>query len=563
MTYQLLKDGLPLGVGTSWLEQDAKDDFYPDPIGYRDIAAYQEDFLALREHEIFQIHNVPFWKPVVPKSRGMLREAVFLHPSHRVLYLSVLRHFLPKLDARLLAEAYSYRHDTPGEPDRYPFGRRIDRWKDFQNDFRTAALDDACGAVLLTDLAAFYDHISCEALVGRILALLPPPHEPLDEAVADLLKRLLLMWGHDGHNLPQNYDPSSFFGSLYLHEIDKEMSEGGARYFRWVDDIRLVAENRKETLKELHRLQRTLGRHRLFLQTAKTDIVEKGTPRFAKLMDVSDDVLIGRAEDVIASADCDRISELCEELFERLEFHGGPNGFDRKFRAIANRLLAAAAFPDLAQDILQRLQGFVLPRLGSHPERSDYWVRMLVAYPSSELDAALVQHLHSTPSLFDWQRFHLWRLANSLPGRFSQELERAAHREADRRDIPQVAAQAIVCLGHKLENDTRQQLFGRHFTAQRSYPVQRAVLIATQELPSAVREPLYARAVQMNRQHTELVRYLSELKEPDYGALTPLPQRACAEEPEERELVIASGVGLVEGARIEFRLTTDFVLGYE
>ena len=53
--YQLLKRNLSLDVALSWLAQDCKDDFYPDPINYSDIELYSENYLSHREHRFLQI----------------------------------------------------------------------------------------------------------------------------------------------------------------------------------------------------------------------------------------------------------------------------------------------------------------------------------------------------------------------------------------------------------------------------------------------------------------------------------------------------------------------------
>lgn len=246
---------------------------------------------------------------------------------------------------------------------------------------------------------------------------------------------------------------------------------------------------------------------------------------------------------------------MVERLFQALERHSEPDGNDRKFRAIANRILEAAQFEGLAEEILPRLQAFVIPRLTTHPERSDYWVKLLVTHPSDDLDEVLVELLNTSPSVFDWQRFHLWRLVNSLPGPIPEQLLVAARTEAGRNTSPPVAAQAIVAWGHHAENDGREQIFHRHFTPQRPYLIQRAALIAIQELQDALRSRLYTSAVQTQAEHTELVAYLSEREHPLYGEISVRPARQCTEQPREIEVAMRRGVGLIEGQRTTFRLS--------
>ena len=77
--YQLLKRNLSLDVALSWLAQDCKDDFYPDPINYSDIELYSENYLSHREHRFLQLDTYPNRREYVPKKSGMLREAIWLH----------------------------------------------------------------------------------------------------------------------------------------------------------------------------------------------------------------------------------------------------------------------------------------------------------------------------------------------------------------------------------------------------------------------------------------------------------------------------------------------------
>jgi len=223
MNYPLLKKSLDLRTAVSWMPTDSDDDFFPDPIGWRDLRQYPEEFIARREHRILQPDALAHITEYVPKKSGMLREAVWLHPSHRVLYLSVLHRLLPRLDSLLSAEVYSYRTDHADDPNVYPFDRKMDRWKDFHNDFRRAALDANAGAVLVTDLASYFDHTNVDQLGSRIEAMLAGTMDDGDREAVDFLKRLLKMWGFEGFGMPHNLDPSSFFGSVYLHNVDREM----------------------------------------------------------------------------------------------------------------------------------------------------------------------------------------------------------------------------------------------------------------------------------------------------------------------------------------------------
>src|SRR4030042_4123732 len=96
--YALLKSSLNLSVAVGWLSEDSKDDFFPDAFMFRDVHNVKADYLEQRQHRILQADVIPSIMEYTPKANGMLREAIWLHPTHRILYLAVLHHLLPKLD---------------------------------------------------------------------------------------------------------------------------------------------------------------------------------------------------------------------------------------------------------------------------------------------------------------------------------------------------------------------------------------------------------------------------------------------------------------------------------
>lgn len=552
--YNRLKNALNLAVAVEWLLRDAKDDFFPDPIDLRDLRHSAEAYLRSRQHRMLQIDNVHHITDTKPKTNGMLREAVWLHPIHRILYLGILHRFLPRLDKELHSGVYSFRMDRPESPDDYPFPNRMDRWKEMHNDFREAAMQPKSGAMLITDLASYFDHISCDQLCNKIRSVLGRTCDDADEAVIDLLNRLLNMWATQGYGIPQNFDPSSFFGSLYLNTVDHEMSAKRYTYFRWLDDIRIVAQSKRQALRALHDLQASLARERLFLATNKTKIITPDDPEWGELLDVEEDQRISDFEDTVKSRDCAKVKAQIPSLFDSLKHHSGPTGDERKFRAYANRLLDAGDFPQLRSDVHPRIQDFVIPRLDEHPDRSDYWVKMLSANPTAEVVHEARRLLLEEPSLYNWQRFYLWKLLLHCDVSDAQELIPEAIETITRNVSDLEAAQAAVFAGKHGDNTVRDTLFSRHFSPQRPYPVQRGILVGIQELPTAQRDVFYERAVETRPGHAELVDYLKSLDAPDYG-IRKRAERECSTEPLSFETYVYRGIGLVGGKVTRFRLS--------
>jgi hypothetical protein len=314
-----------------------------------------------------------------------------------------------------------------------------------------------------------------------------------------------------------------------------------------------MAKSREQSLRALHDLQRALAKHRLFLATDKTHIYERDSDEYSRLLDVDDDILISRAEETIARASKAELEAMVDEIMPRLEFHSSSHGDDRKFRAFANRLLNISDFAEVERDITTRINDFVIPRLKTHPERSDYWVKLLATRPHDNVKGLIKELLIEHPSLFDWQRFHLWRLATQLPrDLIPDELFTKAMEVSQSTLSESVAGQSIVFLGRHSDNTERENLYARIFTAQRSYVVQRSVLIAIQELPT--NDHYYKRALETNSDHQELIDYLLHQDSPDYGVKVRSTLH-CEEVPKPLEHIIKRGICMAKGKVTTYRLS--------
>jgi hypothetical protein len=552
--YGAISRSINLNTGISWLVEDSLDDFFPDVIHFRDIEARAEEYLNQRKHKMFQYDALPCIMDYVPKKNGMLREALWLHPSHRILYLSLLHHFISKLDPQIPKSVYSYRLDIDPDDNAYPFPRRSDRWKDFINDFRQGCMDASTGTVLVTDLASYFDHISIDRLAEKIQTTLGRAAEGDTKHVLLLLKNLLHSWSTTGFGIPQNLDGSSFFGSFYLNDIDQQLVSKRYRSYRWLDDIRILTQNRKQALRALHDLQELLSKDRLFLASDKTKIIERGSPEFDALLDVRDDKLISEIEESIAAADCGRMKDQADVLQQRLIFHSQKNGDDRKFRAIANRLLTVSSFSGLDSKIMPMVRDLVLPRLDTHPDRSDYWSKMLEPCWHAGAQEKVTSLLVGPGiSVFAWQRFYLWRLLTAANGPMSPDLINAAFEVGKSSPSDLVSSQAIVFIGRHGSNLQRKALFDDIYRANTPYPIQRAIIIALQELPGDARNRIWGQALKINPEHTQLVAYLTDLPKADYG-LRPARIRKCRAEPKVITVNAEIGVGMIDGQRVRFRL---------
>ena len=554
MQYQAVKRSLKLPKAGKWLSRDSSDDFFPDALNFSDIVDNLDEYLSQRERRLFQLDTLPQIVDFVPKSSGMIREAVWLHPTHRILYLGALHYLLPKLDHHLPPEVYSYRKDSQ-DNDSYPFTKTMDRWKRFHNDFRHACLDEGTNAILVTDIASYYDHINVDKLCFRIRAMLGDAASSEDIDIVNFLCSLLKQWSSDGFGIPQNLDASSFLGSLFLSGVDKEMLDKRYRYFRWVDDIKICASNKKQAFRALHDLQKALARYRMFLASDKTTIMEKDSEEFDELVDVADDSHISKLEKIVARGSKEEIDKELPFAQTKLEHHAGKRGDDRKFRAYANRLLQLSEYDEYRDEIYRHLGPLVAKRLESHPQKSDYWTKILQEFPPEYWQDKVEELLRTNPSVFNWQRFFLWKLLTARE-HISEELISRARSTINNPVSDLEAYQAIICIGRHGNNQEREGLFVQYFNSQKSYPIQRAILISIQEMEKASRNRLYEEALKKCPEHTQLVKYLQSLEAPKYG-IKFRTRRQLPEQPRELPHEILCGVGKVNGKTIRYRLSRN------
>ena len=553
--FVLLRDSLNFHRAMEWLKHDAADDHFPDPIRYADLIASGKEYLERTKHKRFNHfeHSAPIFH--APKPGFFLRDITFLPPIQRILYLAILEKLLPRLDPKLPQEVYSYRLDADEGSRRYPFAFRAERWKDFQNDFRRSALEDSAQAVLVGDIASYYDHISIDRLIDVLRSVIGAGVSQEEEASLSLLKELLESWTQDGHGMPVNYDPSSFFSSVYLTPVDREMIEKRYQYFRWADDIRLVATSKAQAVRGLHQLQNSLRRMGLYLSTAKTHIHEKGTPEYEALIDVADDVKLAEIQEALDSCTRAKIERAIELALQRMEHHAKVDGDDRKFRAFGSKIVRATSYNELIDAIWPKLKHLVLPRLETHPERSDWWVKLLSKNVDTEIQNAVYDALTvSGRNIFDWQRMYLWELLIRSEQPVQSRLLDQAKIITRSMNCDPVAARAIILVGKSCDDIVREQLFSELYQRHRSVIIKRAVLIAIQEMWEHRRQCLYEAATRIDPVQTELVKYLQSRPTPVYTSYQQ-QTRSFRAEPPVRVVISKRGIGKVNGQVVRFMLS--------
>jgi reverse transcriptase-like protein len=165
-----------------------------------------------------------------------------LNPRQWVYYQALVDSFLHRTEASMESRdhVFGYRARLPRVSAK-PFGKPIQQWLDFHRAVKDVAARGTYEAVVITDVAAFFEQIPHDLLEDQLLMLgvSAPAAEELRQSVTALM-------GGRPRGLPQGCDASSVIASMYLAAVDRALLRAGHAYFRYVDDIRIFAGSERE-----------------------------------------------------------------------------------------------------------------------------------------------------------------------------------------------------------------------------------------------------------------------------------------------------------------------------
>ena len=218
----------------------------------------------------------------VPKNPIFPRNAVDLSTPDRLAYQAAVASFAPLVEARRSEVVYSARlADSP----KWFLRNGRDDWVWWRHDVVAAVRSDGPW-MAETDITAYFDFIKHELLLPELLAL------GADHSIIERLREMLRVWGTAPNTgLPQGPNASRILGNFYLFPVDAAMEQFPAvRYFRYMDDIRIVGASRAAVIGALQVLVHECRRRGLALSTAKTSL-HRGEDAIGQLEDLELDAL--------------------------------------------------------------------------------------------------------------------------------------------------------------------------------------------------------------------------------------------------------------------------------
>ncbi|MDX1751095.1 MAG: RNA-directed DNA polymerase [Methylophaga sp.] len=486
------------------LRQDMRDDWYFDCLQYDDL------FKNPAESKRIIISLLQKWNGVYSGTRSVVRnipkngygERYGLETDFfdRFVYQAICSFLIPFYDPLLGHRVLSYRYNPAPLKAKYLFKNKIDRWFTFEGV--TLTFHRAGRHLLVTDLSNFFENVSRVQIISALQGAVPdlvatgPEKLQIRNAIATL-DRLLTQWTFSqDHGLPQNRDASSFLSNILLLSVDREMTRKGYDYYRYVDDIRVIADSEldaRRALQDLIRQLRTVG---LNINAKKTEILspDVSSTKIAEFFPSQDSSTIA-INQMWQSRSRRIVTRSVTYIFEILcQCIAAGDSQTRTFRFAVNRVaqIVETGLFDVGDALSINLLDTLSRSLSEHAVTTDQYCRLIATLDREgrcmpALEAFL---LAEDGAIHDWQNYNIWMLLAVRRYRTDQ-LVALADRKL-REDVKSGEAAAILiwlrCVDEK-------SIIERCIGEFESLPYQNAryLLIASSVLDQDKLRPLYKR----------------------------------------------------------------------
>ena len=300
--WKKLVDPKNLAKGWHLARAEIRQDFLNDPYYADKFTTHFEANLQEIAHRLISGTYAP--QPIteidVPKSSLAIRPGSVPQIEDRIVMQTVVLLLAPIADKSLPASVYSYRVKKKPtktalfkESDSYdfpylkrktilteidPFESWYEMWPEFQEVSRSAFEEDGYNFLAISDISAYFENIQLPIL--RDLLRGEFPDEPI---LVNQIFSFVEAWSirtHEGRahwrGIPQGTQISSFLGNMFLLPLDLRFREftshHEARYFRYMDDVKVFTRSWSEARLAIMELDKTLRSHHLNIQSANSPL---------------------------------------------------------------------------------------------------------------------------------------------------------------------------------------------------------------------------------------------------------------------------------------------------
>lgn len=484
------------------LRQDMRDDWYFDCLQYDDLfnnpLETKKIIISLLQEWNGEYRGTRSVVRNIPKKGYGERYGLETDFFDRFVYQAICSFLIPFYDPLLGHRVLSYRYEPAPINPKYLFKNKIDRWFTFEGV--TLTFRKSRRHLLVTDLSNFFENVSRAQIIKALEQLVPdlaatgPEKLQIRNAIATL-DRLLSQWTFSGdHGLPQNRDASAFLSNILLSCVDREMTNKGYDYYRYVDDIRIIADSELHARRGLQDLIRQLRKVGLNINANKTDILAPDVPneevsKYFPSQDSStiaiDQMWQSRSRRIVT-----RSVTYIFEILSRCIAEGDSQS--RTFRFAVNRVakIVDSGLFDVGDALAVNLLDTLSRSLTEHAVTTDQYCRLIATLDRDGrcLPALEKFLLAEDGAIHDWQNYNIWMML-ALRRHRSGELVALASRKLQEDMNSGEAAAILIWLQCVDEKALIQKCF--HEFANLPYQNARYLLIASSVLDEEERRPLY------------------------------------------------------------------------
>lgn len=485
------------------LRQDMRDDWYFDCLQYQDL------FNNKKDTKIIIISLLQEWNGAyrgnfrvlrnIPKKGYGERYSLETDFFDRFIYQAICSFLIPYYDKLISHRVLSYRYDPKPLNEKYLFKPKIDRWFTFEGVTLTFVRSKKF--LLITDVSNFFENISRDQLISELELAIPhitatgPEKLQIRNAITTL-DNLLKQWTYNGsHGLPQNRDASSFLSNVLLSSIDHAMVNSGYDYYRYVDDIRILADSESTARRALQDLIRQLRKIGLNINASKTEILSPDatndniTQHFPSQDSTTNAINYmwqSRSRRLVTRS----VSYIVNMLTNCIE---SGDTQSRQFRFAVNRIAQVVECElfdvgdELTVSLLDALSGTFFDQAVS----TDQYCRLIAILDKdgrclTALEAFLLQE---EAAIHDWQNYNIWLLLAVRKYR-SEALLGLADRKLQ-KDFKTGEAAAIIIWLRCVEENTLIERSLNNFSGSLPFQNARYLLLSASVLPEDKRRSLH------------------------------------------------------------------------
>lgn len=243
---------------------DLSEVWVPDVLRFRDLTDNSDSIIKKAEERLVDHSFQPAGRLEVPKTPFSNRPGVLLELPDRIAYQAVVAMFADKIEAALSGTVYSSRLSNDRK---YFLQHGSKRFVKFEDDVRKRA-EQEFSWVAKTDISSYFEHVLHQTLFDE-LSHLGVTGSPL-RALREMLSRWSIV---SGMGLPQGPNASRVLGNFYFIQVDEAMLEAGYTYYRYMDDVRILAQSKTEAVAGMRNFEQACRDRGLTPSSAKTEVL--------------------------------------------------------------------------------------------------------------------------------------------------------------------------------------------------------------------------------------------------------------------------------------------------